>query len=149
MSHLYDPALRATPTPPLTSPGSTNVTPASSRTRCSFNRLSVLILVMPSTLLARRIVLSLTPDCAARAASDHLSSALPARICEPVSTRGRNARAAASQHIPRVIGSPDRTLVRLLDEYHWIAIIRRHETPTPEELKQWVGWASPQRRCQQ
>jgi hypothetical protein len=47
------------------------------------------------------------------------------------------------QYIPRAIGSPDRTLVRLLDEYHWITITRRHETPTCNELKQWVEWAGP------
>jgi hypothetical protein len=47
------------------------------------------------------------------------------------------------RNIPEAIGSPDRTLVRLLDGYHWITITRRHEVPSPEMLKQWVGWASP------
>ena len=52
---------------------------------------------------------------------------------------------AHEQCIPAAIGSPVRTLVRRLDEYHWVTITRRHEVPSAQELKQWTGWASPQR----
>jgi hypothetical protein len=51
---------------------------------------------------------------------------------------------ASEQCIPAAIGSPARTLVRLIDEYHWITITRRHEVPSAQDLKQWIGWASPQ-----
>lgn len=43
--------------------------------------------------------------------------------------------------IAQLIGSPDRTLARLLDEYHWITITRRYEIPTADELCQWLTWA--------
>jgi hypothetical protein len=43
--------------------------------------------------------------------------------------------------IPRIIGSPDRTLARLLDEYNWITITNGHQIPTCSDLKQWVTWA--------
>jgi len=48
----------------------------------------------------------------------------------------------SESRIPEVVGSPARTLVRLLDEYHWITITRGHEIPTCAELRQWVSWAS-------
>lgn len=32
------------------------------------------------------------------------------------------------------------TLPKLLDEYHWVTITRRHQIPNCEELKQWAGW---------
>jgi hypothetical protein len=53
------------------------------------------------------------------------------------SQRGTSAR----RDIPTVIGSPGRTLVRLLDEYHWITITGGHQIPTCCELKQWAIWA--------
>ena len=48
------------------------------------------------------------------------------------------------QDIPHIVGSPNRTLARLLDEYNWITITQGHQIPTCTELKQWVTWA-----CQQ
>jgi hypothetical protein len=45
------------------------------------------------------------------------------------------------QDIPGIVGSPDRTLARLLDEYNWITITSGHQVPTCSELKQWVTWA--------
>jgi hypothetical protein len=45
------------------------------------------------------------------------------------------------QNIPHEVGSPGRTLPRLLDEFHWITITRRHRIPACEELQQWAGWA--------
>jgi hypothetical protein len=53
------------------------------------------------------------------------------------------ARCGIPDHrsIPDEVGSPDRTLARLLDEFHWITIVRRHQIPTSNELKRWVGWA--------
>jgi hypothetical protein len=50
--------------------------------------------------------------------------------------------AANQQSIPRMVGSPDRTLPKLLDEYHWVTITRQHQIPTCGELKQWARWAS-------
>ena len=45
--------------------------------------------------------------------------------------------------IPSVIGRPTRSIVRLLDEYHWITITRGHQIPICDELRQWVAWACP------
>jgi hypothetical protein len=51
-------------------------------------------------------------------------------------------RGIAAGDIADTIGSPGRTLVRLLDEYHWVTITGRHHIPTCCELKQWIGWTS-------
>lgn len=45
------------------------------------------------------------------------------------------------QDIPGIVGSPDRTLARLLDEYNWITITNGHQIPTCSDLKQWAIWA--------
>lgn len=45
--------------------------------------------------------------------------------------------------IPNREPGPGRTLVRLLDEYHWITITRGHQIPSCEDLTQWVLWACP------
>jgi hypothetical protein len=45
------------------------------------------------------------------------------------------------QDIPGIVGSPDRTLARLLDEYNWITITNGHQIPTGAELMQWATWA--------
>ncbi len=41
--------------------------------------------------------------------------------------------------IPQVVGSLGRTLVLLLDEYHWITFTRRHEIPSIADLRQWLS----------
>jgi hypothetical protein len=59
-------------------------------------------------------------------------------VCE-ASTRcgGANQRS-----IPLIVRAPNKTLPKLLDEYHWVTITRRHCIPTCEELRQWVGLVS-------
>lgn len=42
--------------------------------------------------------------------------------------------------IPVKIGRAGYTLPKLLDEYHWVTITRRHQIPDCEELRQWMGW---------
>src|SRR5579885_802560 len=43
--------------------------------------------------------------------------------------------------IQDTVGSPGRTLVRLLDEYHWITITRGHDVPSVADLRLWLSWA--------
>jgi hypothetical protein len=45
--------------------------------------------------------------------------------------------------IPKEIGSPGRTLARLLDEYHWITLTQGHQIPSVDELKLWLSWICP------
>ena len=42
--------------------------------------------------------------------------------------------------IPDVVGRSGYTLPKLLDEYHWVTISRRHQIPAREDLQQWIGW---------
>jgi hypothetical protein len=32
------------------------------------------------------------------------------------------------------------SLVKLVDEYHWITITECHQPPSPDDLEQWLGW---------
>jgi hypothetical protein len=48
--------------------------------------------------------------------------------------------------IPAQIGSPGRTLARLLDEYHWITLTQGCEIPSGDDLKHWLVWAQPTMR---
>jgi hypothetical protein len=66
--------------------------------------------------------------------------ALSKREAELVIADAARCGVAREQCIPAAIGSPVRTLVRLPDEYHWITITRRHEIPSAQKLKQWIGW---------
>jgi hypothetical protein len=43
--------------------------------------------------------------------------------------------------IPHEVGRSGHTLPKLLDEYHWVTITRRHNLPCCEKLQQWMGWA--------
>ena len=45
--------------------------------------------------------------------------------------------------IPKEIGSPGRTLARLLDEYHWITLTQGHQIPSVKDLKLWLSWECP------
>jgi hypothetical protein len=49
---------------------------------------------------------------------------------------------ADQRSIPGMLGAPNSTLPKLLDEYHWVTITRGHRIPTCEELHQWARWAS-------
>ena len=48
--------------------------------------------------------------------------------------------------IPKEIGSPGRTLARLLDEYHWITLDAGASDPlSVDELKLWISCGMPSR----
>jgi hypothetical protein len=51
-------------------------------------------------------------------------------------------RGIAKRDIPRFLGSPGRTLVRLLDEYHWITITVGNQVPTCGESQEWISCTS-------
>jgi hypothetical protein len=42
--------------------------------------------------------------------------------------------------IPDEVGRPEHTMPKLLDEYHWVTITRRHQIPAPEDLRRWTAW---------
>jgi hypothetical protein len=47
--------------------------------------------------------------------------------------------------IPETVGRSGHTLPKLLDEYHWVTITRRHQIPVFEELRQWMQWCAARR----
>jgi len=42
--------------------------------------------------------------------------------------------------IPDEVGRSGHTLPKLLDEYHWVTITRRHQIPALEDLQRWTTW---------
>jgi hypothetical protein len=38
--------------------------------------------------------------------------------------------------------SYDISLVKLVDEYYWMTIIKGYKTPGRDQLEQWLGWES-------
>ncbi len=43
--------------------------------------------------------------------------------------------------IPALIGRPDSSPVKLIDEYNWVKITRGFEAPTIGQLHEWLAWA--------
>lgn len=44
--------------------------------------------------------------------------------------------------IPQLLGRPDSSLPKMIDEYHWATITRRCVPPAPELLARWNAWAN-------
>jgi hypothetical protein len=44
--------------------------------------------------------------------------------------------------VDRVEDSYDISLVKLVDEYHWITITNQHKVPDRTQLKEWLRWES-------
>lgn len=42
--------------------------------------------------------------------------------------------------LPELLGRPDYSLTKLIDEYHWVTISRNCSAPTSQELLQWARW---------
>jgi hypothetical protein len=42
--------------------------------------------------------------------------------------------------IPQIVGHPDYSLVKLVDEYYWITITSGYTAPTRAELERWLRW---------
>jgi hypothetical protein len=60
------------------------------------------------------------------------------------------AEAAASAgvsvaQLPALIGRPESSPPRLLDEHDWVRVTRGHEPPAPEELERWWRSSRPAR----
>jgi hypothetical protein len=49
---------------------------------------------------------------------------------------------ATAADLPRLLGRPESTAPRLVDEHDWVRYARGIEPPRPEELARWAGWAA-------
>ena len=47
----------------------------------------------------------------------------------------------AIAHLPALVGRPESTPPKLIDEYYWVTITRDFTPPGREELAKWLGWA--------
>lgn len=43
--------------------------------------------------------------------------------------------------LPRLIGRPESTPPKLVDEHDWVRYTLGHEPPTRDELEQWLSWS--------
>lgn len=50
--------------------------------------------------------------------------------------------------IPRLVGRPGSTLVKLLDEYYWVVVTKEVQPASADELWRWAEWAKPRRAGQ-
>jgi hypothetical protein len=69
------------------------------------------------------------------------------RMVEHARTDALHLIADASKHavladaIPAKVGRPRETLLKLVDEFHYITITAGHAVPSQERLREWIGWA--------
>ncbi len=56
-------------------------------------------------------------------------------LSEACITRGHSLSA-----LPRLLNRPTSSLVKLIDEYHWVTISRKCPVPSSRELEQWAEW---------
>jgi hypothetical protein len=47
------------------------------------------------------------------------------------------------EELPRLVGRPESSPPKLVDECNWIVITKGLEPPTRESLRQWLGWCKP------
>jgi hypothetical protein len=70
-------------------------------------------------------------------------TAMLERCCEEARKLLEEAERHGIADIPREVARAEgRTLVRLLDEYHWITITEGHQVPDREELARWLSLAA-------
>lgn len=50
--------------------------------------------------------------------------------------------------LPGLVGRPGFTLVKLIDEYHWVTISQRCHPPTTETIAQWAIWEWQRKKAQ-
>jgi hypothetical protein len=90
------------------------------------------------------------PWDAAIQAAFNLSGREPAKYRKMLEKSGHEAATLLAESAQRgmsdgkslleKINSRARTLPELLDQYNWVTITRRHQIPSCEDLRQWVGW---------
>jgi len=42
--------------------------------------------------------------------------------------------------LPRIVGSPNSTAAKIIDEYYWVTISRRCLAPPLDKLQRWISW---------
>jgi hypothetical protein len=44
------------------------------------------------------------------------------------------------ERIAAIVGRPEASIAKLMDEYYWVTVSQGHSPPTMDELKQWAIW---------
>ena len=71
---------------------------------------------------------------------------LRAHIADLAAACKRNGHSL--DELPKLVGRPDSTLVKLLDEYHWVVVTRGCQPPPTATLAQWAIWEWRRRKAQ-
>jgi hypothetical protein len=45
--------------------------------------------------------------------------------------------------LPELVGRPNSSPPKLVDEYNWVVMTKRCPPPAPEEVLRWAAWARP------